>query len=300
MSEHPWSIVTIRNDSVDEEAAARLSDGVIVRLPSAIRARGVMAMMEAWDELSPTLRRWTPDPADAVEDARVLAPLRYPRKLICVAANYADHLREMGHELPAVPPAPFFFLLPPSTTLIADGEPIRMSADPSWRVDWEAELAVVIGRAGRQIRETEALEHVAGFSILNDVTARGLSKREDPLAPPFTYDWMGAKGIDTFCPMGPGITPAWLVDDPQALGIRCWINDVLKQDGNTADMLVGLAPLIAAISETMTLEPGDVVATGTPAGVGNARGDQLHHGDRVTIEIEGIGRLSNPVLAKGR
>jgi 2-keto-4-pentenoate hydratase/2-oxohepta-3-ene-1,7-dioic acid hydratase in catechol pathway len=295
MSQPNWSLVTVRNGAGTEEVAALLGDGRVARVPPEVRAPGLMALLESWAEAREHLRDWSPDGGDCVENAVVLTPLRYPRKLICVAANYADHVREMGDEPPADPPAPYFFLLPPTTTLVAHGQPVRVSPDPAWRVDWEAELAVVIGRGGRGIGEDDALAHVAGFSILNDVTARGLQRREAPLGPAFAFDMLGAKGVDTFCPMGPGMTPAWLVANPQALTIKCWINGVLKQDSTTAQMLVELPRLIASISERITLEPGDVIATGTPAGVGNARGEQLGPGDRITIEIEGLGSLTNPI-----
>jgi 2-keto-4-pentenoate hydratase/2-oxohepta-3-ene-1,7-dioic acid hydratase in catechol pathway len=162
-------------------------------------------------------------------------------------------------------------------------------------VDWEAELAVVIGRGGRGISAASAREHVAGYAIVNDISARGRHKRPAPLAPPFTFDWLGSKGSDSFCPMGPGIAPDWLIDDPHDLAIRCWVNGELKQDGSTRNMLNDSWRLIEAVSAFITLEPGDVIATGTPAGVGVARGEQLADGDEVAIEIAGIGRLVNPV-----
>jgi len=248
-----------------------------------------------WEAVAPGLRSF--DPADGVPlgTARVLAPLRSPRKLICAGANYAGHLKEMG--IPRLPAGlePYFFLLPP-TTIAGPGDPVIIPVDPAARVDWEAELAVVIGVKGRDIPLDRALGHVAGYTIMNDISARGYHGRNNPLAPPFAYDWLASKGIDSFSPVGPGITPAWFVGDPQDVPIRLWRNGELEQDGNTGDMIFPVARLIAAASRIMTLEPGDVIATGTPAGVGVARGKSLADGDVLRVEVGGLGVLENPVL----
>jgi 2,4-diketo-3-deoxy-L-fuconate hydrolase len=167
--------------------------------------------------------------------------------------------------------------------------------DPGYRVDWEAELAIVIGRRGHQLTTGQALDHVAGYTIMNDISARGRHARREPLAPPFAYDWLGAKGLDTFSPMGPGLTPTWSVPDPQDLRIRFWLNGELKQDGTTSEMIFPVAELVAAASRVMTLEPGDVIATGTPAGVGVARGESVVAGNQLTVEIPPLGRITNPV-----
>jgi 2-keto-4-pentenoate hydratase/2-oxohepta-3-ene-1,7-dioic acid hydratase in catechol pathway len=294
----PWSLVSVRTEAGPQVAVLRHADGVVVAAPPGARGPGLMALMERWEEVAASLAGFDPAQASALDPAPVLlAPLQYPRKLICAGANYRDHLAEMRVEIGEQPPDPFFFLLPPSTTLIGPGEPIPIPDDPSWRVDWEAELAVVIGRRGRAIARADALAFVAGYSAINDISARGRHRRPDPLAPPFEFDWLGSKGADGFCPMGPGVVPAWLIADPQALAVRCWHDDVLEQDGNTRDMLNDVATLIAAISATVTLEPGDVIATGTPAGVGGPRGLALEPGQTVTVEIEGIGRLRNPIAA---
>jgi len=253
----------------------------------------LVSVLTAWSAVEPLLRSF--DPADGVPMAgTVLAPVRSPRKLICAGANYVDHLREMG--IPQLPPGlePYFFLLPP-TSIAGPDDVVVIPTDPGARVDWEAELAVVIGTPGRGISEDDALDHVAGYTIMNDVSARGYHGRQNPLAPPFAYDWLASKGADTFSPLGPGITPSWLVADPQDLPVRLWRNGELEQDGNTRDMIFTVRRLIAAASAAMTLEPGDVIATGTPAGVGVAQGKALVDGDVLRVEIGGLGVLENAV-----
>ena len=294
-----WSLVSaiVEGTSPDGGGApevAALSGGRLVRVPQLDGYADLVDVIADWAAVCPILRDF--DPADGVPvgAARVCAPLRSPRKLICAGANYVGHLREMG--ISAVPAdlEPYFFLLP-STSIAGPDDPIVIPAEASARVDWEAELAVVIGTAGRHIPADRALAHVAGYTIMNDVSARGYHARANPLAPPFAYDWLASKGRDTFCPLGPGVTPAWLIDDPQELPIRLWRNGELEQDGSTADMIFSVAHLISAASVAMTLEPGDVIATGTPAGVGVAQGKSLADGDVLRIEISGLGVLENAV-----
>jgi 2,4-diketo-3-deoxy-L-fuconate hydrolase len=291
-----WSLVTYRGPFDAEDRAGILrADGAVVGAAPLEGARGLVEVMDHWAASEAALRSFDPSTAEPVEGAVVLAPLRFPRKLICAGANYGKHLQEMG--VSSIPPGlrPYFFLLPPTTTIIGPSDPVLIPGDPAARVDWEAELAVVIGRRTRTVTADEARSRVAGYTILNDISARGYHRREPALAPPFSYDWLGSKGLDTFCPLGPGVTPCWQVADPHDLHIRLWRNEELKQDGSTGDMLIGIWELIAAASAVMTLEPGDVLATGTPAGVGVARGEALQPGDRLAIEITGLGRLENPV-----
>jgi 2-keto-4-pentenoate hydratase/2-oxohepta-3-ene-1,7-dioic acid hydratase in catechol pathway len=200
-----------------------------------------------------------------------------PGKIICVGRNYAAHARELGNPLPAYP---LIFLKPPSS-VIGPGEPIVLPPEAE-RVEHEGEIAVVIGRGGRNIAEAEALAAVSGYAPLNDVTARDLQRADG--------QWTRAKGFDTFCPLG-AAAPA-PVADWRALEVLCRVNGVLRQHGHASDMGFGIPLLIAWISRIMTLEAGDVIATGTPAGVG-----PLAAGDRVEVEIPGVGRIENPVLA---
>jgi 2-keto-4-pentenoate hydratase/2-oxohepta-3-ene-1,7-dioic acid hydratase in catechol pathway len=209
-----------------------------------------------------------------------------PGKVLAIARNYADHAAERGTAPPAEPTA----FLKPSSCLIGPGDAIVLPA-LSAEVDFEAELAVVIGRAARHVPAARALEHVAGYTILNDVTARDLQRTDG--------QWARAKGMDTFGPVGPRLVAAADVPDPHALRIRLWLSGELMQDGSTGDMVHRVPKLVEHLSAAFTLEPGDLIATGTPAGVGAGRTPPrfLRPGDVVRIEIDGLGVLENPVVA---
>ncbi len=205
---------------------------------------------------------------------RLLAPI-LPSKVICVGKNYADHAREMGTEPPEEP----VIFLKPSTAVSGPGDSIVRPTDLSERVDYEGELAVVIGRLCRQVPAGRVLEVIFGYTCANDVTARDLQARDG--------QWTRAKGFDTFCPLGP-----WMETgvDPADLELSTSLNGEVKQHSRTSLMLHGVAELIMAVSQVMTLLPGDVLLTGTPAGVG-----PMGKGDQVSVTIEGIGTLTNPV-----
>ncbi|MGC0352609.1 fumarylacetoacetate hydrolase family protein [Streptomyces sp. SAI-218] len=253
-------------------------------------------VLDRWDSLAPLLREWAPSTSEAVAGARLAPPLTYPGKVLCAGANYWDHIEEMGIERPAELGDPFFFLKPPTTTVTGPGDPVPLPGYPGARVDWEAELAVVIGRAGRNLAPEHALDHVAGYLVANDISARDRLTSALPVAEPFTYDWLGHKGQDGFCPLGPGMVPVWQIPDPQDLRIRLSVNGVVKQNSSTAQMMVPVRQVIAAASRLTRLEPGDVILTGTPAGCGVPRGEFLAAGDVVVVEIERIGRLENEVV----
>lgn len=201
-----------------------------------------------------------------------------PSKIVCVGRNYAAHARELGNDVPA---SPLLFLKPPSA-VIRDGEAIELPAD-SVRVEHEAEIGVVIGRTARGVSEAEALACVAGFAPLNDVTARDLQRLD--------VQFTRSKAFDTFCPLG----EARACGDWRELDVLARVNGVVRQHGRAADMIFGVPQLIAFITRIMTLLPGDVIATGTPAGVG-----PLLAGDTVEIEIPGIGAVRNPVRGADR
>ncbi len=254
-----------------------------------------MDLLEDWPEAEAVLRDLDVDSAPVVTCDALLPPLQWPRKVICAGVNYRKHMREMGGEIPAAGWRPFFFLKAPTTSVIGPRDPIVISSAARARYDWEAELAVVIGVRGKNIDPERAGFHVAAYSVCNDITARGYHRRDATPADAFRYDWFAAKSVEGSLPLGPGLTPAFLVPDPQDLRLRLWVNGELQQDESTADMVCPVAELIAAASEVVTLEPGDVIATGTPAGVGAARGLYLRGGDVVRVTIDGLGTLENTV-----
>jgi 2,4-didehydro-3-deoxy-L-rhamnonate hydrolase len=213
-------------------------------------------------------------------------PIERPGKIICVGLNYRDHAEEQGT---ALPEAPLLFAKW-QNTLIGPGEPIVIPPIVT-KCDYEAELGVVIGQRVRDVSVENALEAVAGYTCVNDVSARDLQFADG--------QWTRGKSPDTFCPVGPRLVPRDELPDPQALGIRAILNGETVQESTTANMVFGVAEVIAYVTRTVTLEPGDLIATGTPAGVGAFRKPPLfmQPGDEITIEIDGIGSLTNPVAA---
>jgi 2-keto-4-pentenoate hydratase/2-oxohepta-3-ene-1,7-dioic acid hydratase in catechol pathway len=217
-----------------------------------------------------------------IASLRLLTPVR-PAKIIAVGRNYREHAAE---ESAALPTAPLLFAKFPSS-LVGDGAAIAWSSALTAEVDYEAELAVVIGRRARNVPIDEALDHVLGYSCLNDVSARDLQVSDG--------QWTRAKSLDTFCPIGPWVVTADAIPDPGALRVRCRVNGEQRQDASTAELVHGVAELIAYCSRSFTLEPGDVIATGTPGGVGAFREPPLFlaDGDTVEVEIERVGILTN-------
>jgi 2-keto-4-pentenoate hydratase/2-oxohepta-3-ene-1,7-dioic acid hydratase in catechol pathway len=215
-------------------------------------------------------------------------PIDRPGKIICVGLNYKDHAAETKSELPE---RPLLFAKWPNV-LIGPGEPIVLPGTIDEKIDYEAELGVVIGQRVKNVSRENALDAVRGYVCFNDVSARGIQRGDG--------QWSRGKSPDTFGPVGP-LTPASEIPDPQKLGIRAIVNGQTLQDSNTAEMIFPVDEIIAFVTQTMTLEPGDLIATGTPSGVGFARDPQvfLKDGDEVTIEIDGIGSLTNPVRAAG-
>jgi 2-keto-4-pentenoate hydratase/2-oxohepta-3-ene-1,7-dioic acid hydratase in catechol pathway len=222
----------------------------------------------------------------ALDSVRLLPPVPDPQKIICLGLNYRDHAEEANREIPE---HPLWFAKFPNS-LIGDGTPIVLPAAHAEYVDYEAELAVVIGRPAHAVSAERALDHVAGAMPFNDVSARDL-QLQNPL-------WTSGKAIDTFAPCGPALVLMDEIDDLQALGLRTRIDDEVVQEGSTKDMIFGVAETIAWLSRTMTLLPGDIIATGTPAGIGALKGRFLRDGATVSVEVDGLGTVTNPVHAE--
>ncbi len=224
----------------------------------------------------------------AVEEVKLLAPVPRPPKLICIGLNYLDHAKETGQQVPDVPTVFNKF----TNVVIGPGAAIVLP-NASKAPDYEAEMAIVIGPAGRNIPADKAMEHVFGYTIVNDVSARDIQSA--------TSQWLLGKTCDTFAPMGPWIITADEIADPHALDIWLEIGGVRLQNSNTRELIFKIPRLIEYISSVVTLEPGDVIATGTPGGIGFKRNPQrlLKPGDEVIIHVEGIGELRNPVVAEG-
>lgn len=223
------------------------------------------------------------------------APIPSPeRNIFCVGKNYEEHARELASTVfqDTGPQFPIIFSKVPET-VISQGEAIQIDPSVSRAIDYEGELGVIIGRAGRNIATGDAMQHVWGYTIINDVTARDIQKRHN--------QWLLGKSQDTFCPMGPWAVSADRIDLSDT-PIRTYVNGELRQNGNTRDMIFGVPELIATISNGLTLQPGDIIATGTPAGVGMGFDPPrfLQHGDVIRVEIDGIGALENPVIERGR
>jgi 2-keto-4-pentenoate hydratase/2-oxohepta-3-ene-1,7-dioic acid hydratase in catechol pathway len=232
------------------------------------------------------------DESLAMDEVELHAPLggatRGPQKILGIGLNYRDHAEETGAELPEKP----ILFAKYANTIAAPGEAISIPPITE-QADYEAELGVVIGRPARNVSAEEALDHVFGYVACNDVSTRDLQFSEGG-------QWTRSKSIDTFFPIGPYIATADEVPDPQNLSVRCVLNGETMQDGNTSDMIFPVSELIAFLSTGMTLMPGDIISTGTPAGVGTARDPKvfLGDGDEVTVEIQGLGTLTNPVRAE--
>lgn len=232
-------------------------------------------------------------------EARLLAPVIRPGKLFCLAGNYEEHIREGGREQihQSDKATPRVFMKPSTNTVCGPDDPILLSRTAQF-VDWEGELAVIIGRKGKYIPADEALGYVGGVTCMNDVSERRLKIRERPETRPWDkfFDWLNGKWYDSFAPMGPCAVPLADLPDLQDLKLTTRVNGKVMQDSNTAAMIFPVASLIEYISHMVTLEPGDVIATGTPAGVGHSQDIRLQAGDVVEVEIEDIGILRNPVL----
>lgn len=273
-------------------------DGAVHAPPRQLAQLTVMELLDGWDDHATLLRGLTDEDvrrAELVADAVLVAPLTYPRKVLCAGANYYDHAAEMGTARPDPSAEPFFFLKTPTTTIVGPGAVVPLPGRADSRLDWEAELGVVISRRCKDVSPAEAGDFIAGYVVADDLSDRGSFPRPHAVFPPFAWDWVAHKSPDGSCPIGPGLVPAWLVEDPQALDIGLSVNGEVKQSSNTGDMVVGVRGLLAAASRLLTLEPGDLILTGTPAGVGMPRGTFLSGGDVVTVTIERLGSITHTI-----
>ncbi len=273
------------------------------------RSLSVLEVLQRWGELHPRLQGIArqvregrePSAAQPLSGVKLGAPILYPGTILCAGANYRDHVEEMSRAL-NLPPEPdphelglkpWHFIKASAACVRGPDSPIALPAY-SKKVDWEAEIAIVIGRECRDVPIERAMFHVAGLTIVNDLSARDHLRRSG-VAPesPFCFDWVSQKCFDGALPMGPWITPLDDIPDPGRLGIRLWVNQELMQDSSSANLIFSMAEQVSHLSSRLTLRPGDVIATGTPAGCGTARGRFLKPGDHVRIQVEGVGELNN-------
>jgi 2-keto-4-pentenoate hydratase/2-oxohepta-3-ene-1,7-dioic acid hydratase in catechol pathway len=290
----PRAGILIGDDRIVDAATAFAEAG---HVPN-VDAGSALSIIQAWDKSLPILSKIAAVGANrqslALADVRLAAPLLYPLNIYCAAANYQDHFREMsGKDVDKTTINPYFFLKVARQTVVGTGAQIRRPKVVQ-KLDWEAEIAAVIGRGGRNISADKALDHVAGYTIINDLSARDYIRRTD--WPNLASDWLWQKSFDTSAPMGPWITPADQIRDPQNLYLKTWVNDTLKQDTHSKHMVFTVREQIVALSQHFTLLPGDVIATGTGSGVGHPHKTYMNPGDVCRIEIEGLGTITNTVV----
>lgn len=264
-------------------------------------ATSTKAVLTAWSEAEGELgvladaaaKNPVKDLAKPLDGIRLLAPILYPDAIFCAFANFTDHMKEMSDRKPPDKSVvrPMHFVKLPHCVIGPEAQ-VKLPAF-SEQVDWEAELAVVIGRPARNVKAADAMDFVAGYTIMNDLSLRDAGHRDDWK---IRHDFLSGKSFDTGAPMGPWIVPRAQVKDPYKLAMKQWIAGELMQDSDTSYMHFTIAEQIEALSRQFTLHPGDVIATGSPSGNGRPRGIYLKPGDELLIEIEGIGRLHNPII----
>ena len=293
-----WALATINGA---KPAAGLITEGRLYPLAALAAAAGktlphtTVDLFSDWARTEPVLAGLATSAAQSgvahvdAASANLAAPLLYPGKVLCAGANYYDHMAEMG--FPGVKKETqrlFFFFKPPRNAVVGPGATVVMPRGTK-KYDWEIELAAVIGKTARYVTAERALDHVAGYTVSIDMSARDFNQAPDQF---YKFDWVAGKATDTACPMGPWIVPAAAIGDPQNVALKLSVNGVVKQDSSTRQMIYSVAEQIARASELMTLDPGDVVLTGTPAGVGVPKGTFLGPGDKIDAEIAGIGKLS--------
>lgn len=278
--------------------AQRGHDPVPASSMLAFLAAGEAVLPLAQAAVEAALRDGDPALVQPLAGVKLAAPLPCPGKLLCLAGNYAEHIQEGGGVFVGKEKMIPRFFMKPCTSIIATGEAIRIPPSTGF-ADWELELAVVIGKTGRDLTPQQAAEHIAGYTIFNDISARELTFRQGlpQQQGDYYFDWLVGKWLDTFGPMGPWITLKDAVPHPDRLAMKLWLNGELQQDANTGQMIFSPAEAISFISQFVTLHPGDLISTGTPAGVGHSKKLRLNPGDTIRGEIEGLGVLENPVRA---
>jgi len=295
LSQTQWSLATFAQG--DQAVAALEVGGVAYRLAPSLARVGlaghdsVLGLFGDWARSLTALNAAASQvqAADQITAASRLAPVLYPGKILCAGANYYDHLAEMG--MPGAKKEDqrlFFFMKPPRNAVVGEGKTVHMPINTQ-AFDWEVELALVIGKTARNVSVEQALSHVAAYTVAIDFSARDHNRAPETF---YKLDWVAGKGHDTCCPMGPRLIPAHQFGDPQQAALKLAVNGTLKQNGHAKDMIFSVAEQIATASRIMTLDPGDVLLTGTPAGVGVPHKTFLSVGDQVDADIEGIGRLS--------
>lgn len=292
----PWALCTLKTD--DGPLACVETDAGIYPLARVLGTEGIrnIDLFDDWSgsskQISSGVRNMMP--TDAVPDAPRLPPIHYPGKVLCAGANYFRHLEEMNVKgATKENQRLFFFFKPPRNAVVGEGATVHMPLDTN-AFDWEIELAAVIGKRTRAVSVEDALDHVAGYMVSVDFCARDLNQAPDTF---YKLDWVAGKAQESCCPTGPRFVPAENFADPQAIHLRLSVNGETKQDDTTGDMIFNIAEQISILSRIMALDPGDILLTGTPAGVGAAKKTFLNVGDVVVSEIDGIGRLENTIQA---
>jgi 2-keto-4-pentenoate hydratase/2-oxohepta-3-ene-1,7-dioic acid hydratase in catechol pathway len=287
----------LHREHTHKELALPAGDDLLALLPGGSH---FAAARELGDWLAAN-RSATTSAALAVDKVQLLTPIPRPPKIILLAGNYNEHIKEGGGQATErAKTFPYLFQKPPTTTLNHPGAAIVIPRVSPNHVDWECELGVVIAKRCKAVKEADALGYVAGYTVVNDISDRkfrpnpGREKREKDTF----FDWQHGKWHDTFCPVGPCVTSSHTLPDPQKLGLTLKVNGKTHQNASTAQMIFPVAAIIEFVSAIVTLEPGDIISTGTPSGVGNTTGTYLKHGDQMEAAIEGIGVLPNHMVAE--
>ena len=271
------------------------SDSLLTYLPGGTARETVRQLQQQFEQMSGSEQAALRVP---VSEVKLLVPIPAPSKLMLLAGNYSKHIEEGGgRSAERAQTFPYVFMKPPLTTLTNPGDAVKIPSVSPDHIDWEIELGVVIGRACKGVSEADALDYVAGYTVVNDISDRQFKpnpNRTEREQDGF-FDWLHGKWHDTFCPMGPCVLPADEQSDPQSLKLTLRVSGHVEQDGSTAEMVFPVAAVIEFISSFVTLVPGDVISTGTTSGVGAAKNKYLKPGDSLEAEIENIGVLRNPV-----